>query len=198
MNARRFTQSSWTRLLLSCALALGAASHAVAQADGDELVENSPFLPEGYQPPQERRPPRQEQPPPPRGPEPLDQIEFRGMTTFNGQTSFSLFDPNQKRSFWVPLERTEGGFTVVEYKEGEEAVVVRHEGKQRTISLHESKVAALPEAAASPPRNRGRDNPPAAQAEDPEERMKNLAEEIRRRREMRRAALEEAEASRSR
>lgn len=166
-----------------------------AQPSGDDLVQNSPFLPEGYRPPGSERTPPVREPPPqaPRGPEPLDQIEFRGLTRFGGTTQFSLFDPNEKRSYWIELNGTEGGFTVAEYKAGEEAVVVQHEGKTRTIPLHESKIAPLaPETPRPEGRNRDRPREQAQRPENPEERMRNLAEEIQRRREARRALLEQA------
>ncbi len=195
MKVRSLTLSSVSRVLLCLVLPMAAGSAAFG--DANELVRNSPFLPEGYQPPQDRRPtPPPQRPPPPSGPEPLDRIEFRGMANFGGRTEFSLFDPSQKRSFWIGLNRTEGGFTVAEYKDKEDAIVVRHEGKTRTISLHESKIAALaPEATPAParPREPGARPTPAAQPEDPEERMRNLADEIRRRREVRRALVEESE-----
>ena len=179
--------------LIACVAFVNGFS--LAESFGQErsrLIENSPFLPEGYQPPQtNQRPPREPPPPPPRGPEPLDKIEFRGMTTIGGEPSFSLFDPEEKRSYWIPLGRTDGGFTIVDYKEDEEAVVVRHNNRNRTISLHEATIAAMPVQAPTPPTNRrGGRREQAQEAQDPEERMQNLQEEIRRRRELRRAALE--------
>lgn len=195
MNVRVLPVSVISRLLLAVVLPLAMTPSVFA--DGNDLVQNSPFLPEGYQSQEDRQPPRPpERPPPPSGQEPLDKIEFRGMANFGGKTEFSLFDPAQKRSFWIGLERTEGGFTITEFKEKEDAVVVSHEGKTRTISLHESKVAALVPEAPTPPSPRGRESPsvPTARPEDPEERMRNLADEIRRRREIRRALVEEAEA----
>lgn len=196
MKRRTRSISPYWQLLLGFVLSLGVAWADVS--NGNELVRNSPFLPEGYQPPSDRRPtPPPARPPPPAGPDPLDRIEFRGMANFGGKTEFSLFDPAQKRSFWIGLGRTDGGFTIEEYKEKEDAVVVRHEGKARTISLHESKIAALAPDTPTPPtpRETGNRTAPAAQPENPEERMKNLADEIRRRREIRRALVEEAEAN---
>jgi hypothetical protein len=196
MNRRSFTTAILWRVFLGLVLPAAVASAAVV--DGNDLARNSPFLPEGYTPPQERRaappPPR---PTPPPGPQPLDQIEFRGMTRIGGETSFSLFDPNQKRSFWIGLGQSDGGFEVVEYKQREEAVVVKHDGKSRTIPLHQSKIAALAPDAPPPPRptETGQQRERAVQPQDPEDRMRNLAEEIRRRREIRRALVEEAEAN---
>lgn len=195
MRIRRFTSSVVSQVLLGLALPVAIASAAVV--DGDDLARNSPFLPEDYVPQQEqRRPPPPPPPPPPRGPQPLDQLEFRGMTTFGGKTEFSLFDPSQKRSFWIGIGQSGGGFQVAEFNERDQAIVVKHDGRTRTISLKESQVEALP-AAAPPaaPREGQRQRETAAQPQDQEERMKNLQEEIRRRREVRRALVEEAESN---
>lgn len=167
-------------------------------AAGNGLVGNSPFLPEDYEPPrerEERRPEPRPRPEPPRGPQPLDQLEFRGLTKFGGELAFSLYDATESRSFWIGVGQSEAGFNVVEYDEGEDAVVVRHDGNTRTVALHESKVQEMPESEARPAQ-RGSGDRRSSEAEDPEERMQNLAEEIRRRREVRRNLIEEAEAQR--
>jgi len=175
------------------ALILASASAGAFANVGDELVKNSPFLPEGYQPPRppDRTPPRPTRPPEER---PLDKLEFRSIAKLSGETTFSLFDPTEKRGFWLTVNQSEGGFTLVEYKEKEDSVVVRHDGRTRVIPLRESKVVAIADA----PATRPAPTPtaaPAAEAANPEERMQNLAEEIRRRREIRRALIEQNEAN---
>lgn len=195
MMEHRPRKPVWKNGLIACLALISGFSAADSFAQqNNRLIENSPFLPENYQPPQtNQRPPREPPPPPPRGPEPLDKIEFRGLTTIGGKPSFSLYDPDEKRSYWIPLGRTDGGFTIVDYNEDEEAVVVRHNDKNRTISLHEATIAAMPTPAPTPPVRRGGRGEQAQEAQDPEERMQNLQEEIRRRRELRRAALERAQ-----
>ncbi len=171
-----------------------AAAVTVAHANvGDELIKNSPFLPEGYEPPkpQNRTPPR-----PPQKPEerPLDKLEFRSIAKLSGEMTFSLFDPMEKRGFWLGVDQSEGGFTVLEYKEKEDSVVVRHDGRTRVIPLHESKVTALAEAPPTPTPPGGAQPAATEEAGTPEERMQNLAAEIRRRREIRRALIEQNQA----
>lgn len=194
MNLDLFKMQVLARRIAFFGLALSMAAVSFSAEESD-LVENSPFLPEGWEPPRERRPEPPPPPPPERGPQPLDQIEFRGMTKFGDETSFSLFDPSADRSYWIALGQADGGIQVVEFKENEEAVVVKHDGKTRTISLHEAEVAAMEEAEPEEPRRRGRrrSREQESEAEDPEDRMRNLADEIRRRREIRRALVEEAE-----
>jgi len=116
-------------------------------------------------------------------------MEFRGIARINGEPSFSLYDPTNQRSYWLRLNQPDSGFTVTEYKPREDAVVVRHEGQARTISLHEARVQAM---ATPPPTPPGGVTPGTeqAQATTPEARMQDLAEEIRRRREIRRALVE--------
>jgi hypothetical protein len=122
----------------------------------------------------------------------LDRLEFRGLTKLGGKLAFSLFDPTEKRSFWIGVGQSEAGFAVVEFNEREDAVVVTHDGRTRTVSLHESQVQVLPDTAPPPVRPTGATERPT-ETVDPEERMQNLAEEIRRRREVRRTLIEEAE-----
>jgi hypothetical protein len=164
-----------------------------AQANvADELVRNSPFLPDGWAPPQPR--PQPAPPPRPTQPQPLDRVEFRSKVNLGGKTTFSIFDPTNNRSHWLGLNQTEGGFTILEYKPKEDSIVVRHDGRTRTISLHEAKVQAMAEAAPAPTPGRAQGGVAASQpAASPEERMQNLAEEIRRRREIRRALVEGGE-----
>lgn len=178
-------------VLLAIVLSLLAVPGLAAK----NLVDNSPFIPEGWRPPEPRPvrpvpPPRPERPP---GPQPLDQIEFRGMAKLGGNLEFSLFDPTEKRSFWIGVGKSEGGFSVVEFNEAEGAVVVRHDGRTRTITLRESKVQAMEET--PPPRTRAEilAERRADQPVDREERMRELAEQIRNRRVARRAILGDGE-----
>lgn len=184
MSKRHF--QFYLRFFLIPALVV-AAGTASLQADvGKELINNSPFLPEGYTPP---RPVDRRRPPPPKPPEekPLDSLEFRSLATLSGGLTFSLYDPMEKRGFWLGVDESEAGFTILEFKEKEDAVVVRHDGETRTISLHESKVLAM---ANPPPETRSAPQASNSEPANPEERMQNLAEEIRRRREVRRALIE--------
>ena len=181
----------YRRLLAGLAVLMGAVSlHAV-----EDLVERSPFIPEGWSPPQPPRP--RETPPPPAQPQVLDSIEFRGMTKWQGEYMFSLFDPTERRSFWLGVNQSDSGFTVTEFNERDETVVVRHENRTRTVGLRESQVQAIPEtaeASARPAQTTRRPSSQQQQAQSPEERMQQLAEEIRRRRAARRQVIEETQA----
>lgn len=172
-------------------MSLAIAGAPLCASPGNDLVKNSPFVPEDWSP----EPPRQARarPTPPRQPQPLDKLEFRSIANFGGKRTFSLFDPTQNRSYWLGIDETEAGFTVVDYQEKEDSVVVRHEGRTRTVPLHVSKIQAMAQEAPPAQRQGGGQSDRterAAEATTPEERMQNLAEEIRRRREIRRALVE--------
>lgn len=172
--------------IVALVVVAGAVESSAATAAGNDLVRNSPFVPEGWSAPRPQERPRGPQPP--AQAQPLDKVEFRGIAKVNGEASFSLFDPTKQRSYWLKLNKPDSGFTVVEYKAKEDAVVVRHEGNSRTISLHEAKVQAM---AAPPPTQQPTPAAGNAQAATtPEARMQDLADEIRRRRAIRRALVE--------
>jgi hypothetical protein len=183
------------RRALPPALFFAAAIGLHGASANNPLLENNPFVPEGWQPPQPRQPPPQPQrPPPPAQPQPLDRLEFRSIARFNGVETFSLFDPTENRRFWLGLNQTDSGFTVTDYNPKEDSVVVKHEGKTRTIALHEAKIQAMAEAPTPATARPGPGGRPTAQpAASPEERMQDLAEEIRRRREIRRQLVEGAQ-----
>lgn len=190
MNQIRISSLTRVRPML---LALALATTSVAGAR--DLVSDSPFLPEGFTPSGEReqRPPPPP-PQPPRGPQPLDNIEFRGLTKVGGELAFSLYDPAEQRSFWLGPGESFAGFTITEFEEGGDySIVVSHNGETRTIGLREAEVQPLevPRETNRNDRRRGRNE--NADPRSTEERMEELAAEIRRRREARRELLEQAE-----
>ncbi len=192
MKNRNHDSPLFRRILVGAVVLMMAAVslHAV-----EDLVERSPFIPEGWSPPQPPRP--RETPPPPAQPQALDRLEFRGMTKWQGEYLFSLFDPTENRSFWLGVNQSDSGFTVSEFNERDETVVVRHENRSRSVGLRESKVQAIAESSETPPRPAqatGRQSQQRQQAQTPEERMQQLAEEIRQRRAARRQVIEETQA----
>ncbi len=143
---------------------------------------------------------------------PLDNIEFRGVTVIGGVAWFSLWDPKNKKSYRVS-EGVDGedGFSLVSYdpgnKPGEETIVVRNSGLSKKLSLKDADIIALaaprpvaqPATQQSAPRAPGPPRPaqpanPSIQAasdEEVRERMQRVAEEIRRRRSLRRDIIED-------
>ncbi len=123
------------------ALALSVAG-AEANADRSSLIENSPFVWEGYTPPQDRRPQRETPPPAPED-DPLDRLELRGIIVMGGETRVSFFHPDNQEGFWLPLDGSEGGYTVVNL-EGRDSVTVRRGDRERSITLKEAQVGEMP------------------------------------------------------
>ncbi len=169
------------------AAALAAAfvvSGAVpAFADRSSLVEDSPFIWEGYTPPEERRPPPREEPPAPPQDDPLDRLELRGITVIGGETLVSLYHPDDQESFWLSVDESEAGYTVLDY-DGSDSIRVRRGDTERSITLKESRVAEMPRS-----QEQARQGSSGRQesAQETEERLRQAAEELRRRRAIRRS-----------
>ncbi len=173
--------------LVTALLVLVSGTVAEGRADRQSLVDNSPFVWEGYVPPEERR--RQpEPPPPPPQDDPLDRLEVRGIFVMGGLTRASFFHPDDQEGFWLALEESEGGYTLVDF-DGGDSVTVRRGERERTITLKEVKVAELPRGqersarSAQQASDQTRTRP--ANAEQSDEQLRRAAEELRRRRAIR-------------
>lgn len=159
-------------------------------ADRSSLIENSPFVWEGFVPPEDRRSQQREEPPPPPEDDPLDRLEFRGLTVMGGETYVSLHNPDNDESFWLAVDESDGGFTLVDY-DGGDSIRVRRGDNEREITLRETQVAELPQ---SQQRRQGRESSGETQsAEVSEERLREAAQELRRRRAIRTESNNEEE-----
>ncbi len=178
------------------ALCIGLGAPADAQSA------KSPFLPPGF---------GQQAAPPPAAAGPLDSIEVRGILSLDGKTFITLFNTGDSKSFTAQLGETVNNITVTDYTfEGQDDVVTLESGgKTRRVSLKKAKIVAM----AVPPVNAvplpAGQPPPAQQAgaiaqpqsgnmpqmsdEEVRQRMQRVAEEIRRRRAVRREALERSQ-----
>jgi hypothetical protein len=153
------------------------------------LLERSPFLPPDFQRPGTA--------PVEAPPSPLDRLELRGITTVGGSPVFSIFDPGSSRGYWVGVNENFAGVTVSEFNDRDESLTVRSGPHVRTLRLKEARIVAMdtppppPQPAVMPPIQGG---PPQENLSDEEvrERMQRVAEEIRRRRAMRRAVIDNA------
>lgn len=156
------------------------------------LRENSPFVPPGFVPPEDRRPQRPTRPEPRRD-DPLDRVEFRSMTIWQGVPSFSIHNPSENQSYWLEEGESEAGYRIVSFDPSREEVTVSFEGRTRRIALRESRVSTQTESvsesvsqatsgSASPPS-------PTMTPEEREERLRQRAEELRERQAVRRRVI---------
>ncbi len=194
-----------SRWVLGCLFGSLLAGTAVSQG----LKEDSPFLPADYQ--QEAKAPE------PVRANPLEKLELRSITNLGKVQSFSVYNTSVSKGFWIKLNETVEGISVSDYNKGDESVLVRSGGFTRRLKLKEAKIVALAvqapvarpsvapgtsAAAGTPnmtigtanPQPNGRNAPAINNLSDDEvrARMQRVAEEIRRRRAMRRQMAEDA------
>jgi hypothetical protein len=186
------------------ALAIGGS------AFGQGAAEDDYFLPPDYQ---------QAAPAPePVKVSPLDKLELRSVSILGETQLFSIFDTNVSKGVWIELNETVQGITVSDYNKGDGSVLVKSGGFTRRLKLKEAKIIALAApsvtapatapvvtaAAGMPNMTTGTAGPvngeggPTAPAinnlsdDEVRARMQRVAEEIRRRRAMRREMAEQA------
>jgi hypothetical protein len=116
--------------------------------------------------------------------------ELRGIMSAGNGLRFCIFDPVKKTSAWVALNESGNAFVVTAADPAHDAVTLEAGGQRLTITLREAKVVSLTNnmQAAPPPgmpigRVVLRPTP-----EDEQRRLQAIAEEVRRRREMRERA----------
>lgn len=80
----------------------------------------------------------------PAGDAELDALQFSGLWSIGSERSFNFTDSRTRKSFWVPLNGTENGITVVSYDDANEQVVVRRGGNQRPLALRKAVLVAAP------------------------------------------------------
>jgi hypothetical protein len=189
-------------LLAVAAFGLGLGVDRVSAQNG-----GSPFLPPGFG----------AAPPPPPAASPLDTIELRAVLTLDGKTHVTLFDTNGNKSFTAVVGESVNNIHIAEYdfSGGDDAVTLRSGAATRRVTLKKAKIVAMATppptatplpAGAPPPPTPGQpagnvvQPPPGAPSAMPQmsdeevrRRMQNVAEEIRRRRALRREQMENAQ-----
>ena len=176
------------RLIL---LLLGMVPLVLPVQAGSNLLENSPFLPPNLSAAgaaQEAAP-----------------LELRSVLKAGGEYEFSLYDPAKKQSTWARLNEPGHDFVVKAYDPEKDTVTVELRNRTFKLTLKEAKIAQLSTAPGQPPaavaagpqpvagRGQsgptppGRDQSGAAPALTPEQ-LRNLQNDINRRRELRRQA----------
>ena len=133
---------------------------------------------------------------------PLDKYEFRGVMTIGTDTFVTLVDTSNSKSMTVALGETMEGVRASDFRADDGSVKLEASGQAKRLKLREAKIVALavpppappPPAPGVPPVQVAGNGPPMPGAtmsdEEARTRMQRVAEEIRRRREMRRQMLE--------
>lgn len=180
-----FSNPSCLRLALVSASLLMSGAPARAE-------EVNPFLPPGL--PAVAAPSE--------APNPLDRYEFRGVMTIGGDTFVTLVDTASSRSVTIPLGGTVENIKASDFRADDGSVQIASGGQTKRAKLRESKIVAMAAPPPPPPppmpgvvNGQMPGGPPGVASapisdEEARNRMQRVAEEIRRRREMRRQMLE--------
>ncbi len=132
---------------------------------------------------------------------PIDRFEFRGVMTVAGETYVTLVDSSNSKSMTIALGEATDGVRATDFRDDDGSIQIESGGQAKRLKLREAKIVALavppPQPPGGPPVQPGQrpgmgPNVAGAPMSDDEARarMQRVAEEIRRRREMRRQMLE--------
>jgi len=167
------------RALVNSLLGAMVATSGWAQSGGDEKEFRPPFWPAWYHP---------EKAPVPTTPSRIDQMEFRGVLSVAGETFITLVDSASSRAWMIPLNASSEGITVSDFHVDNGTVRARNDadGRERLLALHEARIVAL----APPPVRSTRPKIHVHRTAPRDENRDRVAQEIQRRREMRRQLLD--------
>lgn len=141
-------------------LALFVAGSSLAAADVQNLVDNSPFLPAGYNSSSAATPEDK----PPEKPEPPPSLEFLGVYTMRGDTFVMIRDVRTQRGLWTEVGTRTPQYAVEEFRAADNAVVLRLDGKPLILKLKDASDRPMPvQTAPSPQQNAGQPQQPPAQ-----------------------------------
>ncbi len=118
-------------------------------------------------------------------------LEFRGVFADGGEYFFSIYDPAARTSQWASLNESGDDFTLRSYDESKQTLVADYQGRSFVLALTKAPVMATA-ASAQKPAPPGPQPPPQVQPTpsppDEASRLAAIADEVRRRRELRRNA----------
>ncbi len=131
---------------------LSAALFTAAALPGVTLVENSPFIPSGFQPPEERR-----QAPERPAPQPTRNLEFRGVYELDGVLHINVHDRSQNKGEWVRINDSSAGFLVTAFSLDNDTITLEIDGRTTELTLSSTQRAPAapqpqPAVAAGPQR----------------------------------------------
>ena len=178
MGMRRKTPALWAVVSASAAMGLAGTLRA-------DLAPASPFLP------------------PNSGAGaagaagPAGPIELRGLMSTADGVAYCIYDTAKKRTVWVGLNETGHDFVVRSSDAGSDSVKVDYQGRTLRLTLKAPKVtSAGPASAAAPPGMPGGIAAPGAPNLNPgdeQRRLDAVAQEVRRRRQEREKAAQDAQ-----
>lgn len=123
----------------------GICMAATAMQAESNLVQNSPFLPEGWGEEKEPPPKPIEVPPQPPVSQLAREIEFRGVFQIgNGKPKFNLFDKKNQKGFWLALDEANDRFKVTRYNKASGSITLTSAGRSEEISMAKPDGAPLP------------------------------------------------------
>jgi hypothetical protein len=153
-------------LIAGACLGLLAAGRACAQ-----VAETSPFLPPGSTSG-------------PNGSGESAALELRGIMTTPDGTRFCIYDPVKKTGIWSGLNERGNPFVIKSADLTHATVMVQSEGHTLRLELHQARVSALAPTGAFGQMVDAA-GPVSASPADQAQRLAAVAEEVRRRRELR-------------
>jgi len=122
---------------------------------------------------------------------PSGPIELRGIMATSDGTQYCIYDVAKKKDAWVGLNEEGHDFVVKTADPNADRVSVEYEGRILHLDLHASKVVSSGTGALAPPiaAAPGLPNPTPA---DEQKRLDAVAQEVRRRRQERERAMQDA------
>ena len=123
------------------------SSSLVAQQNRD-LAEDSPFLPPDFKIQIQKEMEEKAKPPPaPPKPPPLIEknLEFKGCMRLRNVWRFSIFDKRSGKSSWVRFnEKSDAGFTVIEFNVEDKSIVIEENGHKETLTIKSPSGKSVP------------------------------------------------------
>lgn len=130
-----------------CVLIMGlllTASAEEAEPAMPSIVENSPFLPPGFQPPGSAGKAAE-------APASSSTYEFRGIYELGGLYHYHLYNKRERKGNWfTEREAREAGVEIVDFDPTGDELVVRVGGRQSSLVLIETSDRTLPVQSARP------------------------------------------------
>jgi len=122
-----------------CSVAFSLVALPLTSQQTRDLAEDSPFLPPNFKSQlQKKLEEENKPPPPPPKPPPLIEknLEFKGCMRLRNVWRFCIFDKRNGKSTWVKLNnKSDAGFTVIEFDVENKTVVIEENGHKESISL---------------------------------------------------------------
>ncbi len=137
---------------------------------------------------------------------PLDNFEFNGLIQIGGVLQASVYDKENNKSYWLTLNQPgEDGIMITDFNDEDQSIVASRNGFTKRMELPDPNIVTIkaaprpvqaqatrPATTATPvTRPTNTNDIQDASDEDVRKRMQKVAEEIRRRRALRRSVIDE-------